>query len=185
VPWFKSLSNIDKTFLIALVIRVAFGLIARAAGIDPPGFGVIQFVFIVIAIIFLIRSFPKWTRALLWRVRHRLLVTWIFVGVVPIVLICLLIVEGMFVLMGQIIGYMTTQEIARQNQAVRNTAPDFAGLVKNEGQHYLAAHVQLDASPGKPEVFLSQRAGAEFFSNLLPGVAIWRSIGSCSCPTRI
>jgi sigma-B regulation protein RsbU (phosphoserine phosphatase) len=232
VPWFKSLSNIDKTFLIALVIRVAFGLIARAAGIDPPGFGVIQFVFIVIAIIFLIRSFPKWTRAILWRVRHRLLVTWIFVGVVPIVLICLLIVEGMFVLMGQIIGYMTTQEIARQNQAVRNTAqalairisnrdettsvpmlvetfireqsqaghvdavavrvngqtssvpadgllreipnwsnPEFAGLIKNDGEHYLAAHVQLDASRGKPEVFLSQRAGDEFFSNLLPGVA--------------
>jgi len=127
----KSLSNLDKTFLISLALRLVYALIGRAISSRLPGHTLVEFVFIVSTIVFLIRSFPKWVRSLLWRVRHRLLVTWVFVGVVPIVLICILIVEGMFVLMGQVIGYMTTQEIARQNEIVRTEAQALVVQISN------------------------------------------------------
>ena len=45
--------------------------------------------------------------------------TWIFVGVVPIVLICVLLAESGFILMGQLVSYMTTNEIIRENESVR------------------------------------------------------------------
>jgi sigma-B regulation protein RsbU (phosphoserine phosphatase) len=58
----------------------------------------------------------------LWRVRHRLLVTWVLVGVVPLVLICALFAEGFFILMGQAAAYMTANEIARQSELIRSRA---------------------------------------------------------------
>src|SRR5262245_30785311 len=113
---FAELSKIDKTFLIALFIRIAYAVIESASGLETPGSGLARLFFFVAAIVFLIGSFPKLLRKLLWRVRHRLLVTWILVGVVPIVLICALLAEGCFFLMGQVVGYMTMTEIARQNE---------------------------------------------------------------------
>jgi len=161
------------------------------------------------------------------------LATWLLVGVVPIVLICALLWEGLFILMGQVVGYMTTNEITRQSESVRSTAyglawslahressatiptltetfvketaearhaeigaivrigtetiavphegairdipqwsqPDFSGLVKDKGRYYFGAHIGLDGSAGKTEVFVYQYARADFFNNLLPKVA--------------
>jgi sigma-B regulation protein RsbU (phosphoserine phosphatase) len=70
---------------------------------------------------------------MLWRVRHRLLMTWIFVGVVPIVLFCLLVAQGFFFLMGQVVGYMTTTEIDRQSELVRSTAHALAWSLSHRG----------------------------------------------------
>src|SRR5262249_30073264 len=61
-----------------------------------------------------------------WRVRHRLLVTWIFVGVVPIVLVAMLVGEGLYFLLGQTVGYMTTSEIKRQNTSFENLTATLA-----------------------------------------------------------
>jgi sigma-B regulation protein RsbU (phosphoserine phosphatase) len=230
---FRSLSRIDQAFLIALVLRVAYWLVEAGAGARLPGDGVVRFLFIAAGILFLAASFPRLMRKLLWRVRHRLLVTWVFVGVVPIVLICILVALGLFFLMGQASGYMTTSEIARQSDLLRSSAqtlawtivhsgkgaslpaltetflreaskarqtevgaivrngqdtfavpadgnisaippwskPDFLGLIKDSDRYYLGAHVVLEDSTRKTEVFLYQRASAAFFKSLLPGVA--------------
>jgi sigma-B regulation protein RsbU (phosphoserine phosphatase) len=66
-------------------------------------------------------------------VRHRLLVTWILVGVVPIVLICTLLVQGLYILMGQAVGYMTTSEIGRHSEMVQNTARALAWSLTHRG----------------------------------------------------
>jgi sigma-B regulation protein RsbU (phosphoserine phosphatase) len=124
--WFAGLSKVDKTFLIALLLRVVYALLETATGSEFPASGLIRFFFIVAALIFLFRSVPRLLRKLLWRVRHRLLVTWFLVGVVPIVLICALLTEGLFFLMGQVVGYMTATEISRQNELVRGTAQSLA-----------------------------------------------------------
>ena len=130
---FRKLSKIDKAFLIALFLRIAYGLFGTAAGFDLPGYTLVRFLFIAATLIFLVRSFPRLVRKVLWRVRHRLLVTWIFVGVVPIVLFCMLVAEGLYFLMGQTVGYMTTNEIERHSELIGNTANALAWSVSHRG----------------------------------------------------
>src|SRR4051812_2628066 len=127
----KNLSRIDKAFLIALILRVVDSLTSAIMGAPLPLDGLIRAFFIIASIVFLIASFPKLLRKLLWRVRHRLLVTWFFVGVVPIVLICALAVEGVFILMGQVVSYMTTNEIVRQSELLRSAAGTFVWSVEH------------------------------------------------------
>lgn len=135
----RNLTRIDKVFLIALILRITYGAFATAAGYPLPGDGLVRFFFIVAAILFLIRSFPKLVRTLLWRVRHRLLVTWIFVGVVPIVLIVLLLAEGTYFLMGQFVGYMTTNELRRKSEAVAGSASVLAWSIDHRPASVSAA----------------------------------------------
>src|SRR5215469_7101833 len=87
-----SLSRIDKVFLIALVLRIIYPA-------EVSGAGLVRLFFVVALIIFLIGSLPKHMKPLLWRVRHRLIATWIFIGLVPIVLIALLVGEVGYILM--------------------------------------------------------------------------------------
>ena len=123
---FSRLTRIDKAFLIALLVQATYSLLDAATGFPLPGSGLVRLAFIIITILFMVRSFPRIVRRLLWRVRHRLLVTWVLLGVVPIVLICGLVAEGLFILMGQVVGYMTTAEITRQSELVRSTAQGLA-----------------------------------------------------------
>jgi sigma-B regulation protein RsbU (phosphoserine phosphatase) len=106
-----SLSWIDKACLVILVARLVLPLSAW-----------VQLIFTIAIIVFLIRWSPWLIRKLLWRVRHRLIVTWILAGVVPIILIFALAAQGLFVLMGQVVSYMTTAEIGRRSELVYSDA---------------------------------------------------------------
>src|SRR5688572_28134490 len=120
------MSNTNKVFLAAVLLRVLYAVAGTLLGRDLPGAGLVSLFFIVAAIIFLIVSFPKLVRRLLWRVRHRLLVTWVFVGVVPIVLISALVAQGLYILMGQFVGHMTTTEISRRADLLQASAQTLA-----------------------------------------------------------
>src|SRR5262245_9931147 len=122
---FDRLSRIEKAFLIALCVQVAYFLL-DAMGFPLPARGLVGLAFVIVAIIFVIRRGPQLIQKLLWRVRHRLLVTWVLVGAVPIVLICLLFGEGLFILMGQVVSYMTTNEVGRRSELIRNRADALA-----------------------------------------------------------
>jgi phosphoserine phosphatase RsbU/P len=119
---FSDLSRVNIVFLIALALRILYPVVAAATDVVLPGDLLVRILFIVAFILFLVLSFPKLVRAFLWRVRHRLLVTWVFVGVVPIILILALLAEGTYILMGQIVGYMTTNEIDRHSESIRSAA---------------------------------------------------------------
>ena len=59
---------------------------------------------------------------LIWRLRNRLIVTYVFVGVVPIVLILVLTFLGMWIVVGQIATYLVTSELNRRAVALENPA---------------------------------------------------------------
>jgi sigma-B regulation protein RsbU (phosphoserine phosphatase) len=146
------LARVNTVFLIALGLRILYPAVAAVAGIELPGYLLVRLLFIVAFILFLVLSFPKLVRAFLWRVRHRLIVTWIFVGVVPIVLICALLAEGMYIFMGQVVSYMTTAEILHHSEAMRNGAYTLAWSLDHRG-----------AAPAKPlmEAFVKETAEAQ------------------------
>ncbi len=129
----KRLSRTDKVFIVVLFLRLAFPLIGAARGAELSGAALVRFLFIVVAIVFVLRAGPKLLRKVLWRVRHRLIVTWILVGVVPIVLICAFLAAGGYLLLGQLVDYMATKEIQKRTQSVQSAAHELAWSLSHRG----------------------------------------------------
>src|ERR1022692_2228017 len=59
---------------------------------------------------------------LIWRLRNRLMVTYVFVGAVPIVLILALAYIGGWIVVGQVATYLVRSELARRALALENSA---------------------------------------------------------------
>src|SRR5215469_503258 len=140
------MTRVDKVALTALILRVTYLVAAVASGSQLPGATLVRVFFNLMVVLFLVLSFPRLMRSFMWRVRHRLLVTWIFAGVVPIVLIFLLLAEVGFILMGQLVSYMTTNEIVRESESIRSAADTLAWSIEHSGP---AAIPQLAAAFGK------------------------------------
>ena len=69
---------------------------------------------------------------LIWRLRNRLIVTYVFVGVVPIVLILVLAFVGTWIVAGQIAAYLVSSELARRALALENPARFMSQASANE-----------------------------------------------------
>lgn len=57
-------------------------------------------------------------RQAIWRLRNRLVVTYLFIAVIPIVLILLLVAIGAYIVTGQIAVYLVTSELERRSAAL-------------------------------------------------------------------
>ncbi|HEX5706547.1 MAG TPA: HAMP domain-containing protein, partial [Pyrinomonadaceae bacterium] len=107
-------------------------------------------------------------RKLLWRVRRRLIVTYLFVGLTPIVLLVILGAFAVYIAAGQAMArIVTTQVGAAERRALahaRALAEDFARLPANASDEEVRAWLDARASALQPS---------------LPGarVAVWRAGG--------
>src|SRR5580658_3810938 len=69
--------------------------------------------FIVLAITGIWLAF-RLMRKSIWRLRNRLYITWVFIGVVPIVLIVALAYSGIWIVAGQVAVYLVSSEMERR-----------------------------------------------------------------------
>jgi sigma-B regulation protein RsbU (phosphoserine phosphatase) len=110
-------------------------------------------------------------RRLLWRVRRRLVVTYLFVGLTPIILLALL---GMLAAFGGSSQGMARIVVTQLNETEKQTLGVARGLATDA--------VQLPASTGEKEAkaWLDERTAA--IRQLLPGarVAVWRGAGEAA-----
>lgn len=74
------------------------------------------FITIVFAFCTLWLTFRWATRHLMWRLRHRLIVTYIFIGVIPIVLLLLMAAAGSYLLAGQFATYIAISNLQSELQ---------------------------------------------------------------------
>jgi phosphoserine phosphatase RsbU/P len=95
--------------------RVFAALLALYAllewGLKLTGFATLIFLPLAIAGIML---GSRLIRKSIWRLRNRLYITWIFIGVVPIVLILALAAIGTWIVAGQIAVYLVSSELERR-----------------------------------------------------------------------
>ena len=87
---------------------------SSAAGSKLSGWA--TFVTIVFAFCALWLTFRWATRHLMWRLRHRLIVTYIFIGVIPIVLLLLMAGVGSYLLAGQFATYIAISNLQSELQ---------------------------------------------------------------------
>jgi sigma-B regulation protein RsbU (phosphoserine phosphatase) len=160
------------------VLEMLLKLVAPAASASLGGW--VKFLVFDAAVLFSILAFHWLKRKLLWRLRNRLIVTYVFIGVIPAVLLIAMAFITIYLFAGQFASFVVTSEIDSRlrsmqaaNAAVGNelaariekgqpaTAESLAGLRKRDrawGRRQLAAWqgttaLPLKATEGAPVTF--------------------------------
>ncbi len=125
-PWVailrRRVGRIDKVFVCLLALAVA-------AKYALPGGG-IELLLAFLAFMAGVAVAIKWAgfgiRKLIWRLRYRLIVTYLFIAVVPIVLMAILVWIGAGMFTGQIAAYLVTSELERRTNELFEPARGLA-----------------------------------------------------------
>jgi phosphoserine phosphatase RsbU/P len=94
------------------VLEKLLGLFAASWGEHLSGW--VDFLTFFAAILFFILAFGWVKRRILWRLRNRLIVTYVFIGVIPAVLLLAMALITLYGLAGQFAVYVVTSEIHSQ-----------------------------------------------------------------------
>ena len=118
-------------------LQQLLGLFAASWGEHLGGW--VGFLTFLAAVFFSILAFRWLKRRVLWRLRNRLIVTYIFIGVIPAVLLVAMALITLYGLAGQFAVFVVTSEIHSQLRSLEAAN----AAVSNE----LAAHLERGANP--------------------------------------
>jgi sigma-B regulation protein RsbU (phosphoserine phosphatase) len=115
---------IEKTFLVLLAVYA----LLKVTGLSPTW----QFLTALAAFVFgsiaLVRLAYGLMRKAIWRLRNRLIAAYLFIAVVPIVLILLLAGLAGYTLIGQVAAYFVRTDLSNREQQVLGQARQAAGM---------------------------------------------------------
>jgi phosphoserine phosphatase RsbU/P len=81
--------------------------------------GWVKFLLFDAALLFSILAFRLLKRKLLWRLRNRLIVTYVFIGVTPVVLLVVMALITLYGFAGQFAGFVVSSEINSQLRSMQ------------------------------------------------------------------
>jgi sigma-B regulation protein RsbU (phosphoserine phosphatase) len=122
---------------VLFALQKLLGLFAKSWG-DHLG-GWVEFLAFLAAVLFCILAFRWLKRRVLWRLRNRLIVTYVFIGVIPAVLLVAMATITLYGLAGQFAVFVVTSEIHSQLRSLEAAN----AAVSNE----LAARLERGDSP--------------------------------------
>lgn len=113
------------------LIRVFLAMLALDALLIlsnvAPGFSaLLSFVVLSIGAFLSVRLARYLLRKSIWRLRNRLYVTYVFIGVVPLVLLVMLSLAGMWIVVGQVAVYLVSSELERSAALLSGPAESIA-----------------------------------------------------------
>src|SRR5215470_18622175 len=118
----RRLSTLD---VIALAVT-AFGVVAVAVGLSGGLFGFAKFLALCSGVYLLFRLIAWGRNKLLWSLRNRLIVAYVFIAVVPVVLIVIGAVYGARILYSQLGAYLLYEDIQRRTEMIRDMSEHIA-----------------------------------------------------------
>jgi phosphoserine phosphatase RsbU/P len=132
--WPKSALARFTTYLVA--VTALFRVIVSVAGRDSVAgkalSGWMTILTFIAAVLLAILAF-RWTKnQLLWRLRNRLIVTYMFIGVIPVVLILLIGFIAGYLFAGQFATFIATEAINEEVQALQHANTDIAIDLANQ-----------------------------------------------------
>jgi len=119
---YRKLGRVEKTFLVLLLLTFVLTY-AKAA---PSLVLVVLFATWISGLVVAMRLARRWIRKLIWRLRNRLIVAYLFIAMVPIALILALAAVSTYGLAGQIASYLVNSELDRRTSILRNVAVGIA-----------------------------------------------------------
>jgi sigma-B regulation protein RsbU (phosphoserine phosphatase) len=142
----RKLGRLEQVFLLLLLLA----LIARYT---LPGGGteiLLAFAAFLAGVLVAFRWIVIGIKRLIWRLRYRLLVAYLFIAVVPIALIGLLLYYGGEKFTGQVAAYLVTTELERRTEGMLGVARGLAWTppgIRTERARWLAPYF-AGLSPG-------------------------------------
>ena len=124
----RRLTPVDR---IALAIALLYGLvwIVRFTGHEPPLARLIAYFFFLSLVYFVFRI-GGWTRSrLLWSLRNRLIIAYLFIAVVPVVMLLILGALSARILYSQLGGYLFVEQMQKRVDEVGDIADTVASSV--------------------------------------------------------
>jgi phosphoserine phosphatase RsbU/P len=97
-------------------LQKLLGLFAKTWGEHLGGW--VGFLTFLAAVLFCILAFRWLKRRILWRLRNRLIVTYVFIGVIPVVLLVAMAGFSLFLFAGQFASYVVISELNSQLRSV-------------------------------------------------------------------
>ncbi len=107
---YRKLGRLDKAFVLVLVAAVVANYASPAGDFAL----LLTFLAYLVAVAWSFKWLVVLLRKVIWRLRYRLMVAYLFIAVVPILLIVALVWAGAYVLTGQVGAYLVTTELERQ-----------------------------------------------------------------------
>ncbi|HWB99341.1 MAG TPA: hypothetical protein VG672_21680, partial [Bryobacteraceae bacterium] len=155
---------VEKAFVLFLILYLALRVAAPASGL-----GVLAALATYgLGAAVLIRIARKMMGRVLWRLRNRLIVAYLFIAVVPIVLIMLLAATTMYMVTGQVAVYLISSELGRRTESLQMAAEALSHAPPRDleesvrrGSSFLSSRfpkVEILARQGKEQVRLPQDA---------------------------
>ncbi len=122
-PVYQALGWFDKGFLLLLAAYLLMGWTAPASG-----YTVLLAVAVwILAVVELVRLLRFLIGRAIWRLRNRLVVAYLFIAVVPVVLVLVLVGLGSYAVLGQVTSYLVGSEFERRTAELLRPARALAG----------------------------------------------------------
>jgi sigma-B regulation protein RsbU (phosphoserine phosphatase) len=119
--WMRA-GKVEKTFAVLLVLY----LILLTAWRDSVLEALVAFVTFVLGAWITLRLLRIGLRKLTWRLRNRLMVAYLFIAVLPILLVLTLVGLGAYMLAGQVAVYLVRSELDRRLVSLQSVAQDLS-----------------------------------------------------------
>jgi len=149
--WPTSKVAVTAWYLLALELLLALVRTASSAlGLrfgDSLG-GWVIFLGLVVILLFQILAYRWIKQKLLWRLRNRLIVTYVFIGVIPVVLLVALALGSFYLFAGQFATFIVTSEL---NSELKSLEASNAALT-----HQLVAQMDGNPMPAEAIKFLRE-----------------------------
>ena len=105
-----------RVFAVLLALYVVLAWTNFASGLAT----LLAIVLVVLGSILGIGLIRRVVRQSIWRLRNRLIMTYVFIGMVPIVLILALAGIGTYILVGQVAAYLVSSELDRRAASLQD-----------------------------------------------------------------
>lgn len=116
------LGRVGLAFLVLLVLFVVLGWVAPLSAFRIG----VAIALLIAGVWMIVRVGRRAIRQSVWRLRNRLLVTYLFISVVPILLVAALAILGGYSLVSQLAVYLVTSELNRRIDALDSAAESLA-----------------------------------------------------------
>ena len=159
--------------VVLFALQKLLGLFAKTWGEHLGGW--VGFLVFMAAVLFSILAFRWLKRRILWRLRNRLIVTYVFIGVIPVILLVAMAGFSLFLFAGQFASFVVISELNAQlrsveavNAAISNELA--AGLARgnNPTAESLSGLKKRDRAWGHRQVQAWQAAKALPLSSDIP-----------------
>ncbi|MGH9774479.1 MAG: PP2C family protein-serine/threonine phosphatase [Candidatus Acidiferrales bacterium] len=129
--FWRRMSQLDRIG-VGLFLFYLLNRILRAMGGNPPFSGALTFLFFLTLAYFFVRLLPWLQRTLLWSLRNRLIVAYIFIAVVPVVLLIIMVAVSSYLTYLQLGAHLLNDDIQEKITEVSEATESIAEAVLND-----------------------------------------------------